>query len=173
MIIIHRLREVLRPLGKSRVDFVNDVRELYKIMRQQQYEDQGKRLPVGELLSLDEEKSLAKYLHEAASCLKDPLRGNIHVFNINSSKSLKETIYHAFIQGKTISCTDFPKNPILWAVNIKRFFFLARDNLSRTKKKYRKTIDEELQMALRWSIGGIIENQSVTIAKIWNDTNKV
>jgi len=90
----------LRPLGKSRLEFVNDVRKLYNIIRQQEYDAQGKRLPVGELLSLDEEKAFGEYLYRFASCLKAPFRENIHVFNINSSKSLKETIYNAFVQGK-------------------------------------------------------------------------
>jgi hypothetical protein len=90
----------LRPLGKYRRDFVDDVRKLYSIIRQQEYEAQGKRLPVGELLSLDEEKSLGKYLYQMASCLNGSFRENIHIFEIDSSKSLKETIYGAFVQGK-------------------------------------------------------------------------
>ena len=69
-------------------------------MRQQQYKAQGKRLRVGELLSFDEEKAFEKCLHQMASCIQNPFRENIHVFNINSSKSLKETIYYAFVQGK-------------------------------------------------------------------------
>jgi hypothetical protein len=94
------LRDALWPLGKSRLEFVNDVRKLYNVIRQQEYDAQGKRLPVGELLSLDEEKAFGKYLYRFASCLKASCRENIHVFNINSSKSLKETIYYAFVQGK-------------------------------------------------------------------------
>ncbi|CAF3741642.1 unnamed protein product [Adineta steineri] len=141
------LKEMLRSLGKFRLDFVNDVRKLYNIVRQQNYETQGKRLPIGELLSLEEEKALGKYLYQMASCLNAPFRDNIHIFNIDSSKSLKETIYYAFVQ--------------------------ARDNLSQTKKKYHKTIDEQLHLALRWSIGDTTENQSATTAKIWNDTNKI
>ena len=97
---IPRLRETLQPLGKRRSNFVNDVRKLYIVTRQQEYEAQGKRLPAGELLSLDEERTLAKYLYQLANCLQDPLRDNIHVFNITPSKSLKETIYYAFVQGK-------------------------------------------------------------------------
>jgi hypothetical protein len=50
---------------------------------------------------------------------------------------------------------------------------LARDNLSQTKKKYHKTVDEQAHLAFRWGISDIIENQSVTTTKIWNDTNKV
>ena len=53
------------------------------------------------------------------------------------------------------------------------FSFLARDNLSKTKKKYHKTIDEQVNLALRWGIDDMTENQSVTTAKIWNDTKKV
>ncbi len=90
----------MRPLGKNRLEFVNDVRKLYNIIQQQEYDAQGKRLPVGELLSLDEEKAFGECLYRFASCLKAPFRENIHVFNINSSKSLKETIYNAFVQGK-------------------------------------------------------------------------
>lgn len=97
---MYRLRKLLRPLGKWQSDFVNDVRKLYSVVRQQEHEAQGKRLPVGELLNLDEERTLAKYLYQLASCLQAPLRDNIHVFNITPSISLKETIYNAFVQGK-------------------------------------------------------------------------
>jgi spore coat polysaccharide biosynthesis protein SpsF (cytidylyltransferase family) len=99
-ICIYRLRDVLRPLGKWRLEFINDVRKLYSTVRQQEYEAQGTRLPVGELLSLGEERILSKYLYKLAKCLQAPLRDNIHVFNITSSKSLKENIYNAFVQGK-------------------------------------------------------------------------
>ncbi|CAF1030938.1 unnamed protein product [Adineta steineri] len=92
------LKEMLRSLGKFRLDFVNDVRKIYHIVRQQNYETQGKRLPVGELLSLEEEKALGKYLYQMASCLNASFRDNIHIFNIDSSKSLKETIYYVFVQ---------------------------------------------------------------------------
>ncbi|CAF1203398.1 unnamed protein product [Adineta steineri] len=141
------LKEMLRLLGKFRPDFVKDVRNLYNVVRQQNYETQGKRLPVGELLSLEEEKALGKYLYQMASCLNAPFRDNIHIFNIDSSKPLKETIYYAFVK--------------------------ARDNLSQTKKKFHKTIDEQLHLALRWSIGDTTENQSATTKKLWNDTNKI
>ena len=50
---------------------------------------------------------------------------------------------------------------------------LARDNLSQTKKKYHKTIDEQAHLAIGWGISDIIENQSVAATKIWNDTRKV
>ncbi|CAF4167856.1 unnamed protein product [Adineta steineri] len=80
---------MLRSLGKFRLNFVNDVRKLYNIVQQQNYETQ------------------------------------------------------------------------------------ARDSLSHTKKKYHKTIDEQLHLALRWSIGDTIEHQSATTTKIWNDTNKI
>lgn len=69
-------------------------------MRQEQYENQGERLPVGEVLNFKEEKAFGKCLYRMASCLQDPFRKYIHVFNVNQSTSLKETIYHAFIQGK-------------------------------------------------------------------------
>ncbi len=94
------MRDTLRPLGQKRLEFIKNVRKLYEIIRQQEYESQGKRLRVGELLSLDEEKAFGKYLYQFASCLKDPFREYIHVFNINSSNSLKKTIYDAFSQGK-------------------------------------------------------------------------
>jgi hypothetical protein len=54
-----------------------------------------------------------------------------------------------------------------------RFSLLARDKLSRTKKKYNKTIDEQVHLALRWGIGDTAESQSAATTKIWNDTNKV
>ncbi|CAF4042150.1 unnamed protein product, partial [Adineta steineri] len=140
-------KDMLRLLGKSRRDFIKDVRELYYNGRKENYETQGKRLPVGELLSLEEEKALGKYLYQMASCLNAPLRDKIRFFDVDSSKSLKETIYYAFVQ--------------------------ASDNLSQEKKKYHKTIDEQLHLALRWCIGDTTENQSATITKIWNDTNKI
>ncbi len=100
VIHINSLRDILRPLDKSRAEFVNDVRKLYNIIRQQEYDAQGKRLPVGELFTLNEEKAFGEYLYRFLTCLTTPLRENIHVFNINSTKSLKETIYYAFVQGK-------------------------------------------------------------------------
>ncbi len=100
LFVLYRLRNALRPLGKNCLEFVNDVRKLYNIIRQQEYDAQGKRLPVGKLLNFDEEKAFGEYLYRFASCLKAPYREYIHVFNINSSKSLKETIYYAFVQGK-------------------------------------------------------------------------
>ncbi len=95
------MRDVLRPLGKFRLEFIKDVRKLYNIIREQEYEAQGKRLPVGEILNLNEEKVLGQYLYQFANCLIDPCREQIRVFNMNSSKSLKETIYYAFVQGKS------------------------------------------------------------------------
>jgi hypothetical protein len=53
------------------------------------------------------------------------------------------------------------------------FSFLARDNLSHTKQKYHKTVDEQVNLALRWGIGDAIGNQSAATTKIWNDTMKV
>ena len=97
---IYRWREILRPLGKRRSEFIEDVRRLYSAMRQQEYEDQGASLPASELLNLGEEKTLSKYVYQLAHCLQPPLRHKIHVFNLASSKPLKETIYDAFVQGK-------------------------------------------------------------------------
>jgi hypothetical protein len=54
-----------------------------------------------------------------------------------------------------------------------RFSLSARNNLSRTKKKSHTNIDEQVHLALRWSIGETTENQSMSTAKIWNDTDKV
>lgn len=92
---------MLKVLGRYRLEFVNAVRQLYSIVRQQEYESEGRRLPAGELLSLKEEEALENYLFQMASCLNAPFRDNIHLFHIDSSKSLKETIFHAFVQGKT------------------------------------------------------------------------
>lgn len=103
----HRLREALKPLGKNRLEFVNDIRKLYNFVRREEYEAKGKRLPVGKILSLDEEKTFGQYLFTIASCLTTSVREHIHIFNINTPKSLKETIYEAFIQGKTIYSKSF------------------------------------------------------------------
>ena len=97
------MRSVLQQLGKFRADFVSDVRKLYNVMRKEQYDAEGKRLPVGAILSLNEEKAFGKCLYQMASCLQDPFRKKIHLFNVNRSKSLKETIYHAFVQGNEIA----------------------------------------------------------------------
>ncbi|CAF3523516.1 unnamed protein product [Rotaria socialis] len=140
------LREALKPLGRKRVEFANDVRKLYSNIRQEEYESKGKRLPVGELLSLDEEKSLGQYLFELSRCITTTLRENIYTFNINTSKSLKETIYHAFVQ--------------------------ARNNLSRTKTSY-TTADDQVHLALRWNVTNITNSQSVTSSRIWNDSTKI
>lgn len=97
---IYRLRSVLQPLDKNRAGFVADVRKLYDAMRQEQYDNQGDRLPAGAVLNFNEEKAFGKCLYQMASCLQDPFRKNIHLFNVSLSKSLKETIYSAFVQGK-------------------------------------------------------------------------
>lgn len=157
------MREILRPLGKNRDIFVKDVKELYKIMREQQYESQGKRIPAGDLLSLSEEKAFGRCLHQIATCLTDPFRKNIHIFEINSSKSLKETIYQAFVQGKFIR----------FFLCISSICLLAREKLSQTKKMFDKTVHEEEHLALRWSIGNMNEKQSAATTKIWNDSTKV
>ena len=94
------MRNVLQQLGKFRADFVNDVRKLYNVMRQEQYDAEGKRLHVGAILSLNEERAFGKCLYQMASCLQNPFRKHIHLFNVSLSKSLKETIYYAFVQGK-------------------------------------------------------------------------
>ncbi|CAF3856500.1 unnamed protein product [Rotaria magnacalcarata] len=140
------LREALRPLGRKRVEFANDVRKLYSNIRQEEYETKGKRLPVGELLSLDEEKSLGQYLFKLSRCITTTLRENIYTFNINTSKSLKETIYHAFIQ--------------------------ARNNLSRTKTSH-TTADDHVHLALRWNVADATDSQSATSSRIWNDSTKM
>lgn len=41
------------------------------------------------------------------------------------------------------------------------------------KKKYHKTVNEQVHLAFCWGIDDVTENQPVTTAKIWNDTNKV
>ena len=51
--------------------------------------------------------------------------------------------------------------------------FLAKDNLSPTKEKYYKTINEQVHLAFRWGIDDVNENQPVATAKIWNDTTQV
>ncbi len=50
---------------------------------------------------------------------------------------------------------------------------LARNNLSLTKKKYHTNVDEEVHLALHWSIEDTTESRPVTTAKIRNDDNKV
>ncbi|CAF1081158.1 unnamed protein product [Adineta ricciae] len=141
-----KLKRLLKVLGRYRQELINDVRQLYSIVRQQEYESQGRRLPAGELLSVEEEKALENYLYQMASCLNAPFRDNIHLFHTESSESLKETIFPTFVQ--------------------------ARNNLSQIKKKFYTTIDEQLHLALRWSIGDATDNQSVATTQIWNDTNK-
>ncbi|CAM4978058.1 unnamed protein product [Rotaria socialis] len=141
------LREALRPLGKHRKSFVDDVRKLYNIIREQEYEDKGKRFPMGELLSLAEERTFGEYLFSLVRCITSSFRGNVYVFNINSSSSVRETIYHAYIK--------------------------ARDNLSLIKSKHYQIKDDQAHLALGWSITNVDENQLLTASKIWNDTTKV
>ena len=52
-------------------------------------------------------------------------------------------------------------------------FFLAKDTFAQTKKKYHKTIDEQVHLAFCWGIDDGTDNQPVVTAKIWNDPNKV
>lgn len=89
----------MRPLGEHRENFVKDVRKLYSFVREQEYEDKGQRLPVGEILTFAEERTFGEYLFLFASCLTTLSPDSFHIFNINSSKSLRETIYDAFIKG--------------------------------------------------------------------------
>lgn len=99
---MYRLKKVLGLLGERHVEFVKDVRKLYSNIRHTEYETKGKRLPASELLSLDEETWIGQYLFQLGSCLTTDIRENIIIFNMNTTKSLKETIYQAFIQGMSI-----------------------------------------------------------------------
>ncbi|CAF3654873.1 unnamed protein product [Rotaria socialis] len=112
------LREALRPLGKHRKSFVDDVRKLYNIIREQEYEDKGKRFPMGELLSLAEERTFGEYLFSLVRCITSSFRGNVYVFNINSSSSVRETIYHAYIKDVDIThLFGFAENSLKGAAN--------------------------------------------------------
>ena len=72
-----------------------------------------------------------------------------------------------------LSCVTKDDRGIIFKSTFFSEIHLARDNLSRTKKKYHKTIDEQAHLAFRWGISDIIENQSVATTKIWSDTSKV
>lgn len=52
------------------------------------------------------------------------------------------------------------------------FVTIARGNLLLTQKS-RMTMDEQVHLALRWSIANTTESQSENANKIWNDSNKV
>ncbi|CAF0881815.1 unnamed protein product [Adineta steineri] len=95
------LREILRPFGKQRLDIHNDLLKLYVAIRKEEYKTAGKKMPLGELLDLNEKQSLAKYIFWFATCLTSPLRDNIHIFDFNISTSLQTTIYVASVQGKS------------------------------------------------------------------------
>lgn len=99
----YRLKETVESLSEYNPYFVNAVQQFYDHMREQQYEKTGSRLPADGMLSFDEKGALGKCVREMDSLLRPPFSKNIHVFNIDSSKSLKETIYSAFIQGKLSS----------------------------------------------------------------------
>lgn len=71
-------------------------------MHKQNYERQGRRLPVDEMLTFDDEKNLGEFLKRMDTLLSIASKGQVTVFEVNSTKSLKETIYSAFVQGKFI-----------------------------------------------------------------------
>jgi hypothetical protein len=93
------LHDILKPFGKKRFEIFKDLRQLYGVIRQQEYSLMGKKLPVGELLNIDEEKTLAKNVQLFAACLSPPQRDRIHIFDFNSSNSFQNKIYDALVQG--------------------------------------------------------------------------
>ncbi len=93
------MQDVLKPFGKIRFEIFKDLRQLYGVIRQQEYSLIGKKLPVGELLNFDEKERLAKNVQKFAACLSPPRRGWIHIFDFNSSNSFQNKIYNALVQG--------------------------------------------------------------------------
>lgn len=77
----------------------DDLRKLYAFLRREEHEISGKMPLVSELLTFDEQKDLATYLSLFATCLSSRLRGKIHIFDMNLSNTLQNTIYKALIQG--------------------------------------------------------------------------
>jgi hypothetical protein len=96
---LYSLREVLLQFGSIRLDIFKDLRKLYGIIRQQDYAVIGKKFPVGELLNIDEEKTLARYIFWFATCLSPPFRDQIYIYDFNSSNSFQNKIYEALVQG--------------------------------------------------------------------------
>ncbi|CAF1340191.1 unnamed protein product [Rotaria sordida] len=56
------LKEVFYPLGKIIVNIYKDLQQLYSIIRQEEYEYCGKKLPVDKLFDLNDENILKDYL---------------------------------------------------------------------------------------------------------------
>ncbi|CAF0854764.1 unnamed protein product [Adineta steineri] len=142
------LGEVLNKFGNMRIEIFKDIRKLYGIIRQKECTILGKKLPVGELPNLGEEKVLAKYLYWFATCLARPFRDRIHVFDMNSSSPLQNKIYKATIQ--------------------------ARENLSQMNNKQAMTTDDQMLRTLRWkSIADDTEGHLTISAMHWKDTRKI
>ncbi|UJR18510.1 hypothetical protein I4U23_005417 [Adineta vaga] len=137
------LREVSNPFGSMRTEIFEDLRKLYHSMRQKEYNIIGKKLPVGELLDMDEEKLFAQNVYWFVSCLTPSLRDRIHIYDINLSQSLESKIYEAMVQ--------------------------ARENLSKLTDKNSLRIDNQMRLALRWSI---TDNYLINNAMNWKDTKK-
>jgi hypothetical protein len=86
-------------LGNLHVKIFKDLKNLYGFIRQQDYAAIGKKFPVGELLNIDEERTLARYVYWFALCLLSPFREQIHVYDFKSTDPFQNKIYEALIQG--------------------------------------------------------------------------
>lgn len=51
-------------------------------------------------------------------------------------------------------------------------FFLGKENLLKTKQS-QTAIDEQVHLALRWSITDTNDDQSAATTRLWNDISKV
>ncbi|CAF1487384.1 unnamed protein product, partial [Rotaria sordida] len=91
-------------------------------------------------------QQLYNYLLWFAKCLKSSCRDFIHVFDFKPTSSLQHTIYNSLVQ--------------------------ARNNMPETKHKCPVTTDDQMCMALRWSITYVTDDVLTLNAIVWKDIKK-
>ena len=84
------LRQILQPFGKMGTDIINDLQKLYANHRKQK------------LSNIESNQELGRHIVRFVTCLTPPFRNNIHIYDVNSSISLQNTIHEALVQGQSV-----------------------------------------------------------------------
>lgn len=95
------LRQILQPFGKLGADIINDLQTLaYTIHQKKQAEITGKGSSFQEPSNTKSNRELGEHIVRFVTCLTPPFRSNLHIYDVNSSISLQDTIHQALIQGQ-------------------------------------------------------------------------